>query len=390
MTLDLPRTAAPTEAALHAGDDPLHKARGLLPLHRNWAQDTRIPQGVRPVVARSWARAGTVAGEIAPVDASTVRERRRENGQLDRLLPLFKQSLLSLAAQAGNQLVVSDAQGYVLWVMGPSQIRRQSDGIGFVHGARWRETDVGTNGIGAAMAERAPVQIFGPEHAREEQHSWVCTSAPVIHPASGKLLGAITLAGSYRTAHPHTLSLVSSVAAMAGAALYQEHTRDMYRLEAATVLPEEDFLLVDSHGMVASSRGYTPGPRIALPAHMDPGNVWIPGLGPMRAEPVDGGWILQRSENEIQLELSSAPYPRAVIRHGQTCTEVPLGPRHWQIMQLFAAHPAGVDAATLRQLWPQGGSAVTIRAEISRLRGKLGGLIAARPYRLLVPAQHTG
>lgn len=71
-----------------------------------------------------------------------------------------------MATQAGIQLVISEVQGYVLWVRGPSTIRRRSDGIGFVTRARWREGDVGTNGIGVAMAGEGPVQNSGPEHVR--------------------------------------------------------------------------------------------------------------------------------------------------------------------------------------------------------------------------------
>ncbi|MGP9783525.1 transcriptional regulator [Arthrobacter sp. MYb224] len=385
MTVEHRGSQALFQAALAAGEDPTNKARGLKALHQSWAEGTRIPSLVRPVVARSWSRAGAQYKDIVPLDLATVRERRESNEELNGLVELFKDRLLSLATQAGNQLVISDSQGYVLWVLGPSMIRRRSDDIGFVAGARWREGDVGTNGIGAAMAERTPVQIFGPEHAREEQHSWVCTSAPVSNPATSSLVGTITLAGSFRTAHPHSLALVSSVAHEAELLLRGEHDLKMQRLELAATLPEGAYLLVDSQGSVASARGYSISGRISLPPALEEGRNWIIGIGAVDARRTAGGWLLQRADEQVTLELCAGGLQEALVHTPSGTTRIGLSAKHWQILELLASCPAGATAAQLQELWPAQTPNVTIRAEISRLRGRLRGLIASRPYRLMVP-----
>jgi hypothetical protein len=47
------------------------------------------------------------------------------------------------------------------------------------------------------------------------------------------------------------------------------------------------------------------------------------------------------------------------------------------------AAPAGLDAFALsRALFGDDQHAVTVRAEVSRLRRRLGGLLLARPYRI--------
>ena len=54
-------------------------------------------------------------------------------------------------------------------------------------------------------------------------------------------------------------------------------------------------------------------------------------------------------------------------------------------MLLLLAHAGrtGMDAAALcTALYGQVGSLVTIRAEVSRLRKAIGGILLARPYRL--------
>ena len=52
---------------------------------------------------------------------------------------------------------------------------------------------------------------------------WQCSGAPIHDPATGEILGVVDLTGHLRTAHPHTLSLVSAAAGMAEA--YLRHDR---------------------------------------------------------------------------------------------------------------------------------------------------------------------
>lgn len=376
------------EAALAAFEDPAAKARSLLPLHRAWSTTETIPALVRPVVARSWTRQSRKNPVVRPLGPDDIKSRRERAAVLTSLVPMLEDRLLPLAADAGNELVISDDEGYVLWVSGPSAIRRRSEEIGFVTGARWRETDVGTNGLGAAMAERAPVQIFGPEHAREEQHTWVCTSAPIIEQRTGEPLGVITLSGSYRTAHPHTLALVSATAREAAGLLAARHDLDLHQLALAIHAPPGRFVLVDAQGWVAKSEGFGVGTRIRLPGMLCAGGTWLPELGAVMAEAVPGGWLLRETNRATgaHLELVRTPMPLAVIHQGEHRTEIRLSERHCEILALLATHPAGLDANTLMLFLPGVTTTVTVRAELSRLRNKLGGLVESRPYRLNLPA----
>lgn len=385
-----PATFPKIQAAVDAGVDPLGRARELLPLHRRWTQDSKILESVRPVIARSWERAHERRNQLPPLTGQDLRARQQENRELAALMSLVEERLLSVAGQAENQLVVTDGEGYVLSVLGPMAVRRQSDGIGFIAGARWLESDVGTNGIGTAMAERSAVQVFGPEHGREEQHTWVCTSAPIISPVSGKLVATVTLAGSFRTAHPHTLALVAGTAREAESELARRHQLGVNQLRSAVSQPEGDYILVDEHQMVAASRGFGAATKISVVGSLREGQIWVNGLGAMTAEQVHGGWMLRRSAEQTLLELNEHPLPHAVIWVGAERTEISLSSTHWKILQLLADNGPGLDAQGVAQAWSQPVSAVTVRAEVSRLRAKLGGLIAARPYRLVVPVAFSG
>jgi len=62
----------------------------------------------------------------------------------------------------------------------------------------------------------------------------------------------------------------------------------------------------------------------------------------------------------------------------------PLSTRHAEVLVLLAhAGAAGLDAAALsRAIYGDREHVVTVRAEMSRLRRTLGGLLLARPYRI--------
>ena len=69
---------------------------------------------------------------------------------------------------------------------------------------------------------------------------------------------------------------------------------------------------------------------------------------------------------------------------GTSVWTYPLSTRHAEMLLLLVrAGRAGMDAAALSQaLYGHVSSLVTVRAEVSRLRKALGGLVLTRPYRL--------
>lgn len=380
------------EAALTAFEDPAAKARDLLRLHRAWAHTHEVPPGARGVVARSWLRQTPEGDKLStPISDGALTSRRERSALLASVVPILKERLLPLAHEAGNELVISDDEGYPLWMFGPSPVRRRSDGLGFVEGARWREGDVGTNALGTAMEERRPVQIFGPEHAREDQHAWVCTSAPVTDRRARTPLGVVTLSGAFRTAHPHTLMLVTMAVREAVATLAGEHDRDLRRVARASeaYAGSGRFVVVDRHGWVARAEGFGVGERVWVPGSLRAGSVWVPEIGQVRAEQIAGGWVLHEERSAATtVEVVRGPSPRVLVTTGTgldaTTVEIALSERHAEIVALLAEHPEGLDTAALMARLTGATTPVTIRAEMSRLRKRLGGLLESRPYRLTV------
>jgi hypothetical protein len=81
----------------------------------------------------------------------------------------------------------------------------------------------------------------------------------------------------------------------------------------------------------------------------------------------------------VRLELLSS-FPDVVIRGRRT----ELSRRHAEILAVLALSSRGLTAERLTiELYGERGKPVTVRAELSRLRRMMEGLLQARPYRLL-------
>ncbi|MER5776094.1 GAF domain-containing protein [Streptomyces sp. NPDC002039] len=308
--------------ALPGGADPVERTRVLRRAHDVFTRDGRVEAPVRAVIAGSWRRCArarvnpecSARVELAEAELRSYRERH----PLARVLPVFRDLVGAFAAHGAHLLAVCDARGSLLWVEGAPDTLRRAERLGFVPGARWAETVMGTNAPGTAVAVGEAVQVFGAEHFSRRVHPWTCAAAPVRDPRTGRLLGAVDITGGDGLAHPHSLAFVRAVARAA---------------EAQLALLEPD-----------PSQAHVPDT--------------IAALGRDEALWVGGG------------------------------REVTLGRRHSEIMALLAHHPEGLSGEELAiDLYEdESVSAVTLRAEISRLRGLLGpGSLLSRPYRTAVP-----
>ena len=60
-------------------------------------------------------------------------------------------------------MVLTDPTGLVIDTQGDDRVIDAGRTVHLEHGGRWSEADIGTNAIGAAIAESKPVQIRGTE-----------------------------------------------------------------------------------------------------------------------------------------------------------------------------------------------------------------------------------
>lgn len=396
------RTSSPDrrfEAALPAGENPARYAHLLRQIRDAALSGSRSPAAARPIVDDSWQRSLAAGmdpdhGRELPAGAGPAEvESRRRSGKLARVLPVLGGVLLPAAEDAGHVMVVVDAGGMILWRDGPRKIQQHASRLGFEVGANWGERHVGTNAIGTALVLSRPVQIYSAEHFVKSHHAWTCAAAPILDPANGSLLGVVDLSGAAATVHPSTLALVDAAARLAESYLREEHHRAMNALRAvaAPLLSgsRHPTIVTDADGWVAASSTALGAPRIALPEDRDTEVAWIPAFGSCRLEPVPGGWLVHVLDQQADAPASEVVIDLRDGRHLRVSIESPSGrwshrlsPRHAELLLLLAVSANGLTSAELSQeLYSSGEHVVAIRAEISRLRKHLGGVLEQRPYR---------
>jgi transcriptional regulator of acetoin/glycerol metabolism len=133
--------------AIRPGTDVVRYARLLAGTHDALLSGRRPPVDPRRLVARSWQRVRAHGvdpdrGEPpGPLPALQV-ERRRGTSPLHRVLPEVRSSLTAVAEDARHVMVITDADGVLLWREGSTRVRHRADALGFTEGARWTESTV--------------------------------------------------------------------------------------------------------------------------------------------------------------------------------------------------------------------------------------------------------
>lgn len=364
-------------------------------------------QALRPEVAASWRRVRHLGlerdgpADVQHLPQEEVEERRTRHpfaSCLDQFAELFRP-----VVDCGHLVVLSDAEGRILWQYGRSGVRRCADGLGFVGGADWTEACVGTNAIGTALQLRRPVTIRGDEHFVSAQTSWDCTAVPVSDPDTGEVLGVLDISAHSpgRTGiHPAETSLVQTAARMVTMEIAQARSRRLEKLraQAGPLLARVGgrAVVTDQEGRVAAAVGMPVPASLPLPAAMAQGPVHIPGHGRAALELVPGGWLIRLESGREDspstpagLELDLRGAPRLCVVDGDVPWEHDLTPRHAEfLLALAQAGSAGCTAEELsRAVFEETSSLVTVRAELSRMRRVLGPLLLTRPYRLAAPCE---
>ncbi|MFD5323332.1 GAF domain-containing protein [Streptomyces sp. NPDC127092] len=361
------------------------------------------PVAPRPVIDASWQRMFRLGLDPDQSTSSVLLQRdeleeRRRSSVLGEVMRTLSAGLAGIADASMQIMVVTDELGRVLWREGNLAVMRQANGICLEEGAAWSEQTTGTNAVGTALAMGKAVQVHSAEHYVHTLHNWTCAAAPVHDPRDQRLLGIVDVSGPASSFHPATLALVGSVAQLAEAEMRDRHLRSIERLRsvAAPILCRVGgrAIAVDTHGWTAAVTGMAPVDRLPLPKSFRAGRVWLPSLGMCAVEPLPGGWLLRVQEDARPADAGSGAASRVVLdlsRPRRWTVSVSgtagswsqeLSPRHAELLYLLALHPEGRTAAELAQdVFGDRTRTVTVRAELSRVRRNLAGVLAHRPYR---------
>lgn len=193
-----------------------------------------VPQGVLPEpIARSWSRCADtglsleIEPHLEPMRDQQLEEVREKNA---RLLTQARPEMENLQAQIfGTQsmVILTDAGGTILHALGNPEFIGKAQRVALQPGVTWSESNTGTNAIGTALVEEAPVFVMGAEHYFSQNAFLNCSAAPIMDPY-GRAIGVLDVSGDYRQPQEHTMALVRMSAQMIENRLFSaEFSRDV-------------------------------------------------------------------------------------------------------------------------------------------------------------------
>jgi len=262
---------------------------------------------MRNTVLDSWQRSRRhqVRFDLPLTRLLSEGELHRKRQQGHSLIKASRQALEQarhLLAGSDSMMMLTDESGVVLETAGDAHTIAHGHDIGLQCGGIWDETVIGTNAIGTALANDAPVQIHASEHFCNSVQRWTCAAAPIHHPLSHKVLGIVDLSGPHKSFNPQNLAHAVALAHQVEGAL--QHALDV---ENAAIL--RHFL---------GRRGYW---------HHD----GLIAVGPC-------GRVIHATETAIQA-LRHGAHP--LIEHGR--------------IRLFSGHEPQQWHSLLHRIWPEAG-----------------------------------
>ena len=191
---------------------------------------------VGSVVSRSWRRcleAGLApVGRLPAALQLSASQFARASDRQSELVAHARPVMEYLHAQtrdSGSMVILADDRGVLLQTLGDADFLGKAERVALMQGASWHESQRGTNAIGTAIAESAPVVVHGAEHFLERNGFLTCAAAPVSAP-DGRLLGVLDISGDQRSRHPHTFGLVRAAAQMIENRLFEARHGDAIRV----------------------------------------------------------------------------------------------------------------------------------------------------------------
>jgi hypothetical protein len=377
--------------------DPTAHAHLLHQVFEAVLSGDRSPVAPRTLVSESWRR--SLAARVDPdrrtppvaVHEADVPQRRAAH-PLNAVMPLLRSTLVSIADEAMHVMLVTDADGVILWREGAAAVVSTAHEVGLIPGTRWSEDAMGTNAMGTTLAVDAPVTIHSAEHLVRTYHAWTCAAAPVHDPDTGAILGAIDISGPLHTVHPAMKQLVSATAQLAEHQLRVRLAIDDERLRLRNMphlasLRGQAGAIVTAGGRVVAGEPYGAWPeRVTLLPGVD--RVVLDDGREMAVEQLAEGYLLRPPQKSaaapprsaLSLRFTGDGAPTALL-DGRS---VPLTLRPAELLTALALHPDGLTAEQLALLlYGEEGNPTTVRGEILRLRGLIGAhVLRTRPYRL--------
>ena len=223
-----------------------------------------IGDAVRQPILRSWARCAALGLDMGAkprfesMTSSELRDACARNETLRRICRPEVEALHVEGKETGGIVILTDAAGLILEALGNAEFGTRASRVALRPGVQWSESSTGTNAIGAAIAERRPVEVRGAEHYFELHRILSCSAVPILNPR-GEIVGVLDLSGHAAVHRLHALGLVQLAVDQIEHRFFDqqfEHHNVLrfHSNEALLGTPREGILVFDDHRLVAANR----------------------------------------------------------------------------------------------------------------------------------------
>lgn len=204
-------------------------------------QGAAHPPGVREVIAASWWRSRKWGVSADDIELSLIRDPDLDTPLTRSAMPVLRQLRENLDDQPIS-VILTDAAGIVLSrITTDHDLEQHLDKLMLAPGYSYAEASVGTNGLGTALEGGQAARVSGHEHYSQLLEDLVSAGAPIYHPISGKLAGAVGLTCWRHDADPLLMALVKTTAGQITQALLTDSSA--HELELL-----QDYLRACRHG----------------------------------------------------------------------------------------------------------------------------------------------
>ena len=216
----------------------------------NYVDHGILDDHTRPIIQRSWAYCQKIkmdvnGGKGKSIDADQLEHVLAENRELIKIAQPIMQNLYEIVLNSHFVLVLTDKNGILLDTIGDEVVSMRASELRFLKGTVWTNEAVGSNAIGIALEEDAPVHVVGAEHYCVSHHTWTC-SATTIHNVKGEIIGVLNMSGESHKLHSHTLGIVVAATYSIENELALSHS---YRSMSASLDSTEDGILVTDENL---------------------------------------------------------------------------------------------------------------------------------------------
>lgn len=196
-------------------------------------------------------------------------------------------------------VMLTDADGLVLnRFSGDTSLLRALDRVHLAPGFAFSEREVGTNGLGMALADRTPSLVRAEEHYSHSLCTYTCAAVPVLDPLTGRLEGSVNITTWAQRSADLLLALAQSAASNTAALMLArsagQHPRPqarggVFRVKTARLEPSAGTLQTSSaswsDAMASATAAFTGDRVVAATGEPGSGRATLLGQAIRRARP---------------------------------------------------------------------------------------------------------